>query len=272
MNHVHAKNHPIVSCIVPCFNELPHILNESLGSLLNQTFKNFECIVVDESTNFESASACKNFCQLDGRFTYIRPSKKLGLAGSLNLGIEQAKGLFLARFDSDDICRHDRFALQVDYLNANPEIGVVGSSIDIIGENGSLIRHRSYPVDHSEIERNFIFSSAIAHPTAMLRKSVLIHSGRAYDPSFQLAEDLDLWLRLLAIGVKFGNLPQALVKYRQQHTGRHKNHWKFNIKARLKNISRPYFARKIIGIFGIAFWAILPAETQKFFFKLIHLK
>jgi len=263
---------PLISCVVPCFNENIDILIKSLSSLRNQSFTDFECILIDESTAHDAAEACRSFCESDSRFIYIHPDSRLGLAASLNLGIQMARGLFVARFDSDDICRSDRLALQVEFLNENPEIAVVGSAIEIIDEHGGVIGRRSYPLKHANIQKKFIFSSAMAHPTVLFRKKVLGECGGAYDTSFAYSEDLELWLRLLNCGAKFANLPGALVQYRQDHTSRHKKHWRFNIKARLKNMSRPYAIRKFIGVVGIAIWSYLPRGVQQFFFRLIQLR
>ena len=263
---------PMVSCIVPCFNENIEILKTSLNSVRDQSFKNFECIVIDESTNQEVAEACSKFCEADPRFIYIHPEKRLGLAASLNMGIQKAKGALIARFDSDDICHLDRLSKQVNFLNMNPEVSVLGSAIEIIDEGGKLISFRAYPLSHANIEKKFVFSSALAHPAVMFRKKILGDGDRVYDPSFIFSEDLDLWLRLLNKGVKFANLSDALVQYRQHHTSRHKNHWKFNIKARLSNISRPYPIRKLISISGIWVWSHLPRGLQQFLFSHIQLR
>ena len=272
MSQQSIQSHPKISCIVPCFNEDPAVLSESLASIENQTFKNFECIVVDESINPSTSELCKKICNSDPRFYYVRPDRRLGLAGSLNLGIQKAKGEFIARFDSDDICSPNRFALQVQFLSENPEIGVVGSSLDIIDQSGRSISHRSYSVDHADIEKKFIFSNGIAHPTVMFRKVLLPISGGAYDPTFQYAEDLEFWLRLLNSNVKFANLSESLVQYRQNYTNRNVDHWKYNIKARIKNFSAPYRFKKIVGILGIALWMYLPKNSQRFIFQMIQLR
>lgn len=263
---------PMVSCIVPCFNENIEILKTSLSSLRDQSFTNFECIVIDESTNQEIAEACSKFCEADPRFVYIHPEKRLGLAASLNMGIQKARGALIARFDSDDICHLDRLSKQVDFLDMNPEVSVLGSAIEIIDESGKLIAFRAYPLSHADIKKKFIFSSALAHPAVMFRKEILGEYGGAYDPSFTFSEDLDLWLRLLKGGVKFANLPDALVQYRQDQTSRNKNHWKFNIKARLENISGPYFIAKLMGISGIWVWSHLPRNVQQFLFRRLQLR
>lgn len=262
---------PRVSLLVPCFNEDLGILEESLYSLKNQFFKDFECILIDESTVQNVAKACRSFCNDDLRFTYVHPPKRIGLAGSLNLGIEMARGVYIARFDSDDICNPDRLALQVDFLDKNEEIGIVGSAIEIVDAEGRFLMQRDYPLKHVDIEKKFIFSNALAHPAVMFRKSLLTISGDAYDSKFRYAEDLEFWLRLLNHKVKFANLPNPLVKYRQQQTNRSKDNWKYNVKARIKNFSSPYKFLKILAILGILFWMILPAKIQRALFKVIQL-
>lgn len=263
---------PKISCIIPCFNESHDVLGASLASILNQTYANFECLIIDESTNAETMKVCKEICSLDPRFYYFHPPKRLGLAGSLNLGIEKARGEFIARFDSDDICSPNRFALQIKFLSENAEIGVVGSSLNIIDSEGRSINHRPYSADHSDIEKKFIFSNGIAHPTVMFRKSLLSISGGAYDPTFRYAEDLEFWLRLLNCNIKFANLPEPLVQYRQQYTNRSRDNWKYNLKARIKNYSAPYRFKKIIGIIGVALWMHLPKKIQRFLFQFIQLR
>ena len=263
---------PRVSCLVPCFNEDVEILEESLNSLKNQSFTDFECILIDESTDQNIANACRSFCKDDLRFTYVHPPKRIGLAGSLNHGIEMARGLYIARFDSDDICNPDRFALQVDFLDKNIEIGVIGSAMEIVDAKGRFLGRRDYPLNHDDIERKFIFSNALAHPTVMFRKSLLTISGGAYDSKFRYAEDLELWLRLLNHKVRFANLVRPLVKYRQQQTNRSKDNWKYNVKARIKNFSSPHRLKKVLAILGIIFWMILPVNIQRILFKVIQLR
>jgi glycosyltransferase involved in cell wall biosynthesis len=263
---------PKVSCIVPCFNEDPVTLEESLNSLATQTFENFECIIVDESTKIETINACKNFCVADARFIYLHPSSRVGLAASLNLGIKLAKGDLIARFDSDDICHPERLALQVAYLENHLEVDVVGSSLEIINNSGQIMGHRDYPLHHSDIVKKFLYSNSMAHPTVMFRKSIESISDHVYDPSFRFAEDLELWLRLLRFDIRFANLPYSLVKYRQECTSRAKENWKFNIKARIKNFSRPHPFEKIIAIIGILVWVTFPQSLQKFIFRSIQFR
>lgn len=259
---------PRLSVVMPCFNESVSNLGEAFASLMNQTFSDFECIVVDESTNDQAASHCKKLCDSDVRFYYVRPKNRLGLAASLNLGIDLANAKWIARFDSDDICIPERFQLQITYLDQNPRIGVLGGGLEIIDGEGRAIGYRSYPLDHDAIVNAFYFTTPIAHPTVIYKKELVI-KNYGYKPEFSNSEDLDLWLRLLNAGVVFGNIDQTLVKYRQADTKRSKAHWKFNLKARVENFRREGFLKRVIGIAMVGVWSCIPDKLQAPLYKMI---
>ena len=259
---------PLVSFVVPAFNESEHILEESFASIISQTYTNFECIVIDESTNVVSSNKCKSLCNQDVRFKYIHPEKRIGLAASLNLGISIARGDLIARFDSDDICCSNRLEVQVKFMIANPDISVLGGNLQIINNKGETIETRKYSMHHSIIERRFQFTNAIAHPTVMFRKSVINTYG-AYNPTFLYAEDLELWLRLCNKGVKCANLDQVLVLYRQQATQRDMKNWQYNLRARIRNFSTRYIILRLLGICSVALWGYLPISFQETLYKKI---
>jgi glycosyltransferase involved in cell wall biosynthesis len=251
-----------VTVVVPSFNEAPNIVRASLESIRNQTFLNFECIVVDESSSSELAEACRAVCAEDPRFIYVHPVERLGLPNSLNFAIKQARGQLIARFDSDDVCLPNRLALQVAYMTAHSDVDVVGGGLEIISETGLSLAFRDYPVDHATIERRFQTSTPIAHPTVMVRKHIFDQHG-GYDPSYRFAEDLDLWLRLLNQGVRFANLKEVLVRYRQENTRRNPVHWRFNLRARMRNFSTRELPMRVVGIGAMAVWGSLPAWVQE---------
>lgn len=262
---------PKLSVVMPCFNESVINLDESFSSLRSQTFSDFECFVIDESTDNTSASHCKSLCDADARFSYVRPENRLGLAASLNLGISMATANLIARFDSDDICLPERFQLQMDYLSENPRVGVLGGGLEIIDGKGQTLGRRSYPVDHDEIVRAFYFTTPIAHPTVVYNKA-LVTKESGYKPEFKNSEDLDLWLRLLNAGVIFGNINQTVVKYRQAETKRSRAHWKFNLKARIDNFRLEGFFKRIMGIAMVVVWSCIPDVLQEPLYKKIILR
>ncbi|MDE1892475.1 MAG: glycosyltransferase [Betaproteobacteria bacterium] len=261
---------PLVTVVMPSFNEDPYIVRASLESIRAQTFTDFECIVVDESTRPELAEACRLICAEDPRFIYNHPTERLGLPRSLNLAISKARGQLIARFDSDDVCLPERLALQVAFLQAHPEISVVGGALDIISNDGKFLAHRSYPQTSIEIAKSMQLTTSIAHPTVMFRKDVFDQFG-GYNTDFRFAEDLDLWLRWINANHYFANLPQVLVHYRQDKTSRNQHHWRYNLRARISNFSSSYLILRIFGIACIATWAALPNVIQEKIFKFLIL-
>jgi len=259
---------PTVTIVVPSFNEVPEVVAASLASLRAQTVTDFECIVVDESTDESRARACRECCDADPRFRYIHPTQRLGLARSLNLGLEQAKGRFIARFDSDDVCMPDRLALQTAFLESHPDVDVVGGALEIIDEAGNPVALRPYPAEHREIARRMQLTNAMAHPTVMYRRSTVQRHG-GYNPQYRYSEDLELWLRWLNAGVVFANLPQVLVRYRQQLTRRVGPHWRYNLRARLRNFSSAFFLRRVLGIGSIALWSVFSPALQERAFRML---
>jgi glycosyltransferase involved in cell wall biosynthesis len=261
---------PRVSIVVPSFNEAPQIVSASLASVRAQTMDDFECIVVDESTDEARARACREVCEADPRFIYIHPNERLGLAGSLNLGLSRARGALIARFDADDLCQPERLALQAAFLDAHPMVDVVGGALEVIDEDGAHQGVRRYPLGHLDIARRMQLTNAMAHPTVMYRRAMVERHG-GYDTSFRYSEDLDLWLRWLNAGVRFANLPQVLVRYRQQITRRNTLHWRYNLRARTRNFGRSFIVRRAAGIGCIAVWSALPAVVQESVFRLLML-
>lgn len=258
---------PKVSVIIPAFNESASIINQSLASLAGQSFEDFECLIIDESTAKETSEICMQFCRGDSRFSYIYPNVRLGLSGSLNLGFKLAKGQYIARFDSDDICDSNRLLRQVEFLNSNLDIGVIGSWMKVINGDGQETSVRKYPEHHRDIVRKFIYTNALAHPTVMFRREV-IGADEPYNASFKFSEDLELWLRLLSKGIIFANIPEFLVSYRQISTHRPRDNWKYNIRARILHLSQPHCFYKLLAIISLMFWAHLPKKIRAFFYKI----
>jgi glycosyltransferase involved in cell wall biosynthesis len=262
---------PRVSLIVPAFNEPPVVLRESMASVRAQTFADFECIVVDESTDPARAHACRDLCAADARFVYLHPERRLGLPGSLNLALERARGALIARFDSDDVCVPERLALQVAFMDAQPQVTVLGGGLEVIDDDGRTLAFRHYPEMHAAIARGMHLTTTLAHPTVMFRREATSVHG-VYDPTFRFSEDLDLWLRWQNAGLQFANLSQVLVKYRQKSTSRQARHWRFNLRARVKNFARRYALRRALGIVAISTWILLPTGVQEVAFRALLLR
>lgn len=195
-------------------------LHEALSSILRQSFTNFECIVVDDGSTDRSRDIVE--ASKDDRVILIGGEEHRGLIPSLNRGINESRGEFIARMDCDDISHPDRLATQVKVLRGNDEWGVVGTWIrEFDGKGRDYVR--VYPTDPEMVRCALLFNSPIAHPSVMFRRNLITEYGLTYRESRKKAEDYDLWARAGKV-VKLANIPKALLHYRlhdSQVTHRH---------------------------------------------------
>ncbi len=195
---------------MPVYNGAAY-LREAIQSVLAQTERDFELIIINDGSIDDSASIIGNFT--DPRIIYLDNGRNLGLAASFNAGIERASGEYLARMDADDICLPERFAKQLSFLAMHPEIGVIGSSITIIDEAGRPLALHKRPLTHKGIKFASLFSTPLYHPTVMGRTEIF--KRNRFNETFSNSEDYELWSRLLfTTEVKFANLKEPLLNYR----------------------------------------------------------
>lgn len=199
-----------VSIILPTFNSSSFIY-ESISSILKQTHKNLELIIIDDKSTDDTIKIIKSF--RDKRIRLIETKQRLGLANSLNLGIKLSKSKFIARMDSDDISELNRIELQINFLIKNKYIDVVGSAIKIIDEEGNVNKFVSFPKSNLEIRFFMCLGCPIVHPSVMMRKSIFEKYGIYYKGN--CAEDYHLWSKLLDKNIKFYNLDKYLLKLRK---------------------------------------------------------
>lgn len=200
------SNQPVITVLMPVYNcEL--FIEEAVESILNQTFTDFEFIIIDDCSTDGTVAIINKFA--DARIQLIQKEKNTGYTNSLNYGLTIAKGKYIARMDGDDISMPERFAKQVDFLEANNDIVLCGAVFKIIG-TGEII---NVPENHDDIKFGMLLRCRIGHPTVMIRKKVLIDNNINYDHEMEPAEDYDLWVRLLEIG-KLHNLQECLLAYR----------------------------------------------------------
>ena len=237
---------PLVSVVMATYNDNPLYLREAIGSIVNQTYSNFELIIADDSTAHESIAAINSFCE-DSRVKVLRSSARLGLAPSLNRGLDQARGDLIARMDGDDIALPHRLELQVEYLKARPRCDIVGAQMNIIDESSTVVGKRAYPLGGLKLWCFSLFRNPLANPTTMFRRRIL-DAGFRYDESMKEAEDLDFWIRLYNAGYKIENMSETLLLYRagERFIGDRLNDAVefYTIKARTQNftLKRPLFS------------------------------
>lgn len=200
---------PKVTVLMSVYNG-EKFLQESIKSILEQTFKDFEFLIIDDGSSDGSKEIVQSFNA--PRIILIENEKNIGLAQSLNKGLKLAKGQYIARMDADDISLPDRLEKQVSFMDNNPEIDVCGSWIKLFDNKKSSIR--KYPEKDLEIKAHLFFNSYIAHPTVILRKCSFQKYNLFYSSDFKAAQDFDLWTRA-AKNCNFTNLPEVLLLHRK---------------------------------------------------------
>lgn len=214
---------PEISVIMPVYNAAD-FLAESIESILNQTFVDFELIILNDKSTDNSLEIISNYQRSDSRIIIINKDINIGPANLRNEGLRIAKGEFVALMDADDIALPRRFEKQITVLKNNSEIGLCGTWFTFFGSENKLIKHSEKP---DAIKISFLHSCAIGNPTVMLRKNIL--DSLEFDNEYVPVEDYDLWSRLLA-KTSFYNIPESLLNYRQ-----HSN----NIsKTKIDNVNR----------------------------------
>jgi len=187
-------------------------LPESVESILNQTFTDFEFIIVNDGSTDESTDYLNSLT--DPRIVLLH-QKNAGQQAAANKAIQQAKAPYIARMDADDLAEPVRFEKQVAFLDANPEVGLVGSQIYRLGGNNRGLGS-SFPCDHDKLYEELINNRhAMCNPTIMFRKQLFQEIGGYWEHN--IAEDWDMFLRIGEIS-KLANLPEPLLSYRF-HTG-----------------------------------------------------
>ena len=203
---------PLVSVVMASYNEEPEIITKSIKSIQDQTYRNFELLIYDDSTSPETRKAIDAFTE-DERIKVFRSPERVGFVKSLNLGIKAAKGKYIARMDGDDIALPIRFEKEVAYLQAHKDVFVVGGQINIINEKDEITSSRKYPLGGAQLYFFSCFRNPLAHPTIMMRRSLVDH-GFQYDESLKMSEDLDFWLRVMNKSLKIANVPDTVLNYR----------------------------------------------------------
>ena len=187
---------PKISVVMPAYNAEKYI-GEAIESILNQTFKDFEFIIINDGSVDHTKEIIREYN--DPRIVLLENDKNRGIVLSLNKGLDAATGKYIARMDADDIALKNRFERQVEYLDEHKDIGVLGTGI--------------FTTNAEQLKAELLFNSCIAHPTVMIRKSVLQKYNLKYNTEFAGAEDYCLWWNIAKVS-KIATLPDILLDYR----------------------------------------------------------
>lgn len=196
----------LISVLLPVFNSEKYI-SESIQSILNQTYSNFELLILDDGSTDRTLVIINEFH--DGRIKIFTSERNYGIVHQLNKGIDNSQGEFIARMDADDISHPERFNKQIEFLNTHPKIDVLGTFAEKFGDESGLIKYKYNKPEQISFLLNFY--CYMLHPTVMMRKQIF--NKHKYSDKYPLAEDYGLWCQVNN-GSNLYILNSALLKYR----------------------------------------------------------
>lgn len=206
---------PLISIVMPVFNG-SRFLSEAVESILNQTYKNIELLIVDDCSKDDSWKIIKGFQkQYPGIIKAVRLKKNRNSAGNgaVNAVLKKLKGKYYARMDADDISYPQRIEKQVEYMEKHPEVILCGTQGKIINEYNEIVGNKDFPCRHEEIYNNYFIFHPVLHPSIMVRLSMIPDKSKIYEEKMGVNDDYYTFFKLLQFG-KFANLPEYLVGYR----------------------------------------------------------
>lgn len=204
---------PEISVVMPIYNGARYI-RESIDSILNQTFTDFELIIINDGSTDSSEEIILSYN--DPRIVYLKNEVNSKICVTLNRGLDAARGEYIARLDCDDIAMPNRLEHQKMFLDEHPEIGIVGSDIITFGE-GREDQYFNFVHDSDGCRAGLLFNSCFAHPAVMMRTSIIRNHNLHYRVEYKGLEDFEMWWRISQYA-EMTNLPEALIRYRK-HPG-----------------------------------------------------
>ncbi|MGL5964475.1 MAG: glycosyltransferase family 2 protein [Fusobacteriaceae bacterium] len=244
---------PMISVVMSVYNGEKY-LTPAIESILNQTYTDFEFIIINDGSNDQSLEIIQKYKEIDNRIKIHNNKINKGLIYSLNKGINLSLGKYIARMDADDISLPNRFFKQVEFMEEHLDITVLGTGILIFKNNLKFMRKKMrLTCEPEELKINSLFQTSLAHPTVFIRKDDLKKSNLKYELEEKGMEDFGLWLGL-SKNYKFANLPDILLKYRFLSTSVTSNVLK-NINN-TKNTSKNMFYERLKSTY-------IPDITEK---------
>lgn len=248
----------LISVVLPVYNGGDY-LKDAIESILNQSYKNFEFIIINDGSNDDSIDVIRQYETLDNRIKVIDRENR-GLIATLNEGIENSKGNFIARMDQDDISLPDRLEIQYNYMLENT-LDICGGNFFTIDDKDNMLKENNVPKTQEEIIITMASNVPFAHPSVMIRKSFLENNKLEYGLNgYRNGEDLDLWMLMYNYGAKFGNINHTVIKYRVLPTSMsRKNHKRIKKES---NIQFDNFVKTNLEDFENSFQILLGKKKN----------
>ena len=223
---------------------------EAVESIRNQTYKNWEMIVVNDGSKDKTGEILAKFAKKDKRIKVITHKRASGIGASLNKALDKSKGKYIARMDGDDVALPKRFELQLKYLEKHFKVVAVGGQAQMIDGKGVPFAYKKFSTDSKSLREMIMWMVPMQHPIMMVRGDV--YKKCRYDEKLKTAEDVDLMVQLLKYG-EFGNVKETVYQYRKADTsnGHHnvKQTFWLTILGRIRGITRYGYKPSIKGVF-----------------------
>lgn len=215
------KNNALISVIMCAYNEQKKWIVESVESVLNQGYSNFEFIIVlDNPENEILLNLLKEYSSKDSRIKLLVNERNLGFVKSLNRALSCASGSYIIRIDADDICMEDRFLRQINYMIKHEEYALAGSNAMIIDENSQLTGEKTKVVtDENKLKELFKYKNRMVHSSWIVKTSAINSNLINGYREMTYVEDYDLLCRLILNGFRISNMEDYLIKYRVNKNG-----------------------------------------------------
>lgn len=241
---------PALSVLLPVYQPQWGYLSSAIHSILQQTFSDFELLVVEAP----SVATAENQVRAinDARIRYLSFPGSPSLIDQLNYGLLQSTADLIARMDADDWSYPERFARQLEYLNAHHNVSVLGCQINIMDANDRPVGSRRYPTEPQAVARTLPRYNPLAHPSVMFRKQAVVQAGGYRQ--FHANEDYELWCRLARQGHQLANLDTTLLRYRL-HPGAVKSEKLKKLLRGTRQVKRLYFADTMNTGDRLRYWA-----------------
>jgi len=233
------RQKPKVSVLMPTYN-IAEFLGKAIESILSQSFKDFEFVIVDDGSTDDSNRILAEYAKKDDRIRIIKNEQNKGIVYSLNRGLRECRGEYVARMDADDIALRDRLERQIAVMEADPNTIVLGAALSYIDRSGKELG----VVRRCSLDKSLIAQNPILHPTVVFRRAILEQHGLSYLEKYRYAEDYFLWLQLSRLG-KIDALDDIVLKYRLSNSATRMRHLKGVLFATLRVKKNGVFCLRI---------------------------
>lgn len=205
-------HNPSVSIILSTYND-ERFIAQAIQSITEQTFTDWECIIINDASTDMTGSIIKRFAKEDGRIKLFENKTNRGQTENIIQGVRMAKGRYIAKIDGDDIwLQEDKLCKQVNYLNSHDLCGFVGTWGYYIDTDNKKISPIEYPVTDTDIRSYMLIENCFLHSSILIRKEILTNAG-GYNPHVPIAQDYELWLRCGLLG-DMHNIDEYMIGYR----------------------------------------------------------